>query len=175
MIRIINKARLVAFSILVLGLTPYNVSALPLVEEPEQPTEESALSLPDLTCLAKNIYYEARNEPKEGKVAVGVVTLNRVDHPKYPDSICEVVNHRTRNKEGKTICQFSWTCMKLPKPKESDPLWVESIKIAKNLLLGKYKHLEKKYENAHHFHSTSISPGWNLRVVARIGRHIFYH
>ena len=31
-----------------------------------------------LTCLAKNIYFEARNEPFAGQFAVALVTLNRV-------------------------------------------------------------------------------------------------
>ena len=30
-----------------------------------------------LTCLAKNIYFEAASEPFEGKVAVAQVTINR--------------------------------------------------------------------------------------------------
>ena len=32
----------------------------------------------DLTCLALNVYYEARGEPDKGKRAVAKVTLNRV-------------------------------------------------------------------------------------------------
>ena len=31
-----------------------------------------------IDCLADNIYYEARSEPEKGKVAVALVTLNRV-------------------------------------------------------------------------------------------------
>ena len=31
----------------------------------------------DLDCLARNIYYEAGLESEEGKVAVGLVTINR--------------------------------------------------------------------------------------------------
>ena len=34
----------------------------------------------ELLCLAKNIYYEARGEPLQGKIAVAQVTLNRVTH-----------------------------------------------------------------------------------------------
>ena len=32
-----------------------------------------------LSCLARNIYFEAGSEPFEGKVAVAQVTLNRAD------------------------------------------------------------------------------------------------
>lgn len=175
MIRIITQACLAAFLMLAVFAIPRPSVSQTIDEEITRIIRESSLIEQDVRCLAKNIYYEARNEPKEGKVAVGVVTLNRVENPLYPKTICDVVNHRTKNREGKTVCQFSWTCMRLSKPKESDPLWLESIRIAKNLLLGEYDHWEKKYERAHHFHNTSVNPGWNRRIIARIGRHIFYH
>ena len=49
----------------------------------------------EVQCLAQNIYYEARNEPEEGKVAVGLVTLNRTQDSRFPDSVCGVVHQRT--------------------------------------------------------------------------------
>ena len=42
-------------------------------------------------CLARNIYFEARNEPFAGQFAVAMVTLNRVHDKQFPNSICEVV------------------------------------------------------------------------------------
>ena len=51
-------------------------------------------------CLAMNIYHEARSESMQGQIAVAQVTLNRVEHDKWPSTICEVVY------EPK---QFSWT------------------------------------------------------------------
>ncbi|NLI93404.1 MAG: spore cortex-lytic protein [Peptococcaceae bacterium] len=45
----------------------------------------------DLEILARIIYAEARGESFEGKVAVGAVVLNRVQHPDFPKSIREVV------------------------------------------------------------------------------------
>ncbi len=38
-------------------------------------------------CLADNIYHEAGYEPDSGKVAVALVTLNRVQDPRYPKDI----------------------------------------------------------------------------------------
>jgi spore germination cell wall hydrolase CwlJ-like protein len=49
----------------------------------------------ELNCLAKNIYYEAGMESEEGKVAVGMVTLNRVADGRFSDSVCGVVHQRT--------------------------------------------------------------------------------
>ena len=53
-----------------------------------------------LKCLALNIYHEARSEPPVGRYAVAWVTLNRVEHEKFRDTICKVVYQPG---------QFSWT------------------------------------------------------------------
>ena len=39
-------------------------------------------------CLAMNIYHEARNESLSGKIAVILVTMNRVADERFPSSIC---------------------------------------------------------------------------------------
>ena len=53
------------------------------------------LSDKDVDCLARNIFYEAGGEPTEGKVAVGMVTINRANDPAYPTGVCGVVKQRT--------------------------------------------------------------------------------
>ncbi|MFW6238334.1 MAG: cell wall hydrolase [Bacillota bacterium] len=45
----------------------------------------------DIILLARVIHGEARGEDFQGKVAVGAVVLNRVEHADFPDSIREVV------------------------------------------------------------------------------------
>ena len=42
-------------------------------------------------CLAIAMYYEARNQPIDGQLAVAQVIMNRVESPRYPDTVCEVV------------------------------------------------------------------------------------
>jgi len=42
-------------------------------------------------CLAKNIYFEAGNQPLAGKVAVAQVVLNRMEHSAYPEDVCGVI------------------------------------------------------------------------------------
>ena len=172
MIRVITKARLVA-SLILVSMSLLQVSKAENIVE-NSVTLETFLQEKEVQCLAKNIYFESRGEPKEGMVAVGIVTINRTDHPSYPDSICGVVNHKTKMSNGKTVCQFSWVCRKNNQPRKSDPLWEESVKIAKQLLTGKFDFWQAKYENAYSFHNTSVSPKWNLKKVARVGRHIFY-
>ena len=58
-----------------------------------------------LVCLALNIYFEARNQPTSGQIAVAEVTLNRVASRNYPNTVCGVV--KQSNKNG---CAFSWYC-----------------------------------------------------------------
>ena len=59
----------------------------------------------ELTCLAENIYHEAAGESLAGKMAVGLVTLNRVRSGKFAKTVCGVVNQRVGGS-----CQFSWRC-----------------------------------------------------------------
>ena len=44
-----------------------------------------------LTCLALNVYHEARSEPMDGQYAVAHVVLNRVADDSFPDDACKVV------------------------------------------------------------------------------------
>ena len=62
----------------------------------------------ELDCLALNIYWEARSEPRLGQIAVAAVTLNRVADPGFPDTVCSVV--RQGEERGRNLCQFSWHC-----------------------------------------------------------------
>ena len=123
------------------------------------------LNKKDIQCLARNIFHEAGGEPEEGKVAVGIVTLNRVDDPDYPKTVCGVVQQPK---------QFSWWHPKARMPKETDPRWIESQRIAVALAEGDYHEYRLKYANAQHFHATYVRPGWKKKKVGRIGNHVFY-
>mgnify|MGYP003314693505 CR=1 FL=1 len=61
----------------------------------------------EMYCLAKNIYFESRDQPYIGRLAVAQVTMNRVKSEEFPDTICDVV---TQGGERKHRCQFSWYC-----------------------------------------------------------------
>ena len=45
----------------------------------------------DIECLAMNIYHVARGVPVVGQIAVAQVTMNRVEHNYFPDTVCTVV------------------------------------------------------------------------------------
>ncbi len=55
-------------------------------------------------CLTEALYFEARGETVRGMFAVAEVILNRVDDPRYPSSVCAVVNQGTGKKFR---CQFT--------------------------------------------------------------------
>lgn len=117
----------------------------------------------ELQCLAANVYFEARNESFNGKVAVALVTLNRQDSGKYPKSICSVVYQKN---------QFSWT-KKFSKINVDKKQWNESKLAALTAIMNR-DYLGKF--NATHFHSIAVLPRWanKGKIVCAIGGHIFY-
>jgi len=73
----------------------------------------TAEQLKEISCLQKNLYFEARDQPENGQLAVAWVTINRVLHEKYPNSICKVVHQGIHTKNGTPVrnaCKFSWYC-----------------------------------------------------------------
>ena len=120
-----------------------------------------------ITCLADNIYYEAGNEPRNGKIAVAGVTLNRMRNPKFPSNVCSVVYQRTSR-----VCQFSWTCMRRP---AKDPvLYAEAKDIAKKVLTSEINTRIVVNKDVLFYHADYVNPKWRLERVTKIGRHIFY-
>ena len=125
-----------------------------------------------LECLTRNIYWEAATEPFEGKVAVAQVTLNRVEAGKWASTICGVVHQKNVFYE-KVVCQFSWYCENNHKVKPvHKPLWRESEEVAKKVLLEGFR--LPSLQNALYYHADYVNPGWNLKKIEQIGRHIFY-
>ncbi len=126
----------------------------------------------NLTCLALNIYREAGHEPFEGKVAVAQVTLNRTQHPSFPNTVCEVV-YQKNSFMGKVVCQFSWYCDSVHRMRPvNKQAYEESYRVAKMVYLEDFK-LES-VKNALYYHADYVSPNWGKKKVTKIGAHIFY-
>ena len=135
----------------------------------------------DVHCLAQNIYFEAGNQSLAGKIAVANVTMNRVEHDKFPNDICAVV-YQTKSWRtswtGKQVpqlgmCQFSWFCDgKSDKPKDSKT-WAESLVIANDVIENKYFDIT---EGAMWYHADYIFPYWaqHLNQTIHLHAHIFY-
>ena len=70
-------------------------------------TEVNEFREMEATCLAKNMYYEARNQGLAGQFAVSLVVMNRVKDDRYPNTICGVVEQGpTRESLGKRTVYF---------------------------------------------------------------------
>ena len=127
-----------------------------------------------LLCLALAVYHEARNEPVEGQVAVAQVVLNRVDDPRYPDTICAVVEQGPRS-GGNALyrCQFSYWCDGKPERPYNSRAWRQAKVVAK---LAHEGVLDAGIEDATHYHASYARPFWSevLIRIASIGRHTFY-
>lgn len=145
---------------------------------------ESFLKLSDAQLMGLTIYGEARGESTDGKIAVGTVILERVDH---------------RDWDGKTVrevCLKPWqfSCFN-PNDKNYGRLlniaeqWDEAMavngilnecyEIAIGLLSGRIQRTpELAYWHACQYATArgSQDARWDdkMKVVAKIGAHIFY-
>lgn len=118
-------------------------------------------------CLADNIYYEAGYEPDEGKKAVAMVTLNRVNDPRYPKDICSVVKQKVNS-----TCQFSWYC-EGKRAIRNTFVYDEAKKIAV-MVYANYENMRDITQGALYYHADYVNPRWKLEKTTTIGRHIFY-
>ena len=127
----------------------------------------------NLECLARNVYFEARGESVAGMVAVAEVTMNRKASRLYPGSVCEVVHQKNWDPlRGRFVGAFSWTEFdSLPEP--GGEAWQLAREVAEAVY---YRRVAPTLQGALHFHATHINPPWakEKKLVARIGRHVFY-
>ena len=148
------------------------VDKLNRYEATESSQITTAMRERQLTCLATNIYYEAGNQPFEGKVAVAQVTMNRTESGQYPADICKTIYQKNIVYE-KVLCQFSWVCDRavIARP-VNRANFKESEEVAKKVLLEGFRLPSLK--DAMYFHGDYINPGWKREKIAKIGNHIFY-
>lgn len=127
-------------------------------------------------CLAENMYFEAGYEPRDGQVAVAMVTLNRLASGNYAEDVCGVVKQKTKY-NGLTVCQFSWVCNTFFTSKRltivHTPLYNEIRDLAVYVLMN-YDSMHDITKGATYYHADYVNPGWGLPKTTKIGRHIFY-
>jgi len=163
------KALILALLFL-LSISTSMAGTLPTLKElSEASTAPKDSSKADLYWMAMNIYHEAGNQPLIGKIAVGVVTLNRLHDKRYPKNIRDVVTEPQ---------QFSWYNTKNANtPPANNSRWRESYEVAKLLLTKAIgSDIIKLLEGATHFHAIGVKPEWINKVhrIAQIEGHIFY-
>lgn len=110
-------------------------------------------------CIARAVYHEARSEPALCQEMVADVVINRMQHPRFPNTACKVVYQQH---------QFSWTSKNLVV--NDHDAWTNSHKLAAK----KYKqHLTKTRVDKSR-NSVFFTQGKRFgRVVAKCGDHIF--
>lgn len=125
-------------------------------------------------CMAENIYREAGAESMAGKIAVALVTKNRVEDGNFAPTVCGVVHQKVRG-----ICQFSWACQKglrnLPEDINSRnwQQWKDSVLAAEMVLnhgVIDFTHGALKF-----FAHWQVNPIWAKikDVTVVIGNHTF--
>lgn len=137
-----------------------------------------SISPPDMDCLAKNIYFESRNQSHLGQIAVAHTTLNRVNDSRYPNTICSVVKQGRKRADGSMIlhqCQFSWYCDGLPDRPRNEEMWQQAIDIADESIDLYLKGVDVT-RGATHYHADNVYPNWapTLDKIMRVDDHIFY-
>jgi spore germination cell wall hydrolase CwlJ-like protein len=115
------------------------------------------LDLPptQVQCIEKAVHSETRGIANGPDLVVAVI-LNRTNHPKFPDTPCEVVYQKH---------QFTGI-RKAPAPSAAS-------KKATQLALQNAQSLN---QDVLYFHNTSVKPSWTKRLkrVIQKGTHIFY-
>ncbi len=127
----------------------------------------------DLKCLTQNIYHEARGEPEAGKVAVALVTMNRVRSQRFPNTICEVVfEQRWDAIRRRYVGAFSWTELESKRPLQAKD-WQKAWRVAETVYNGRQT---LQLDGVLFYHAKHIKPSWarTLKPVKKIGHHIFY-
>ena len=127
-------------------------------------------SVEEVNCLAQAIYFEARGEVTEGRVAVAETILNRVGLDRYPDTICGVVQ---QGMEVRHRCQFSYNCDGEAEVITELQTYIEIRQLAEQMLAGDNP---KITDGATHFHTVDVKPYWAsvYKQTAAIGSHLFY-
>ena len=132
----------------------------------EKETKPILYNRKDITCLAKNIYFEAATEPMLGKMAVAQVTINRVKNGYWGDTVCDVVNAKD---------QFSWT------NKDDHTIDKQSLAYQDSVLAAKRALAERRrlrvLKHALFYHADYVSPDWvdRSQKIGKIGTHVFYN
>jgi N-acetylmuramoyl-L-alanine amidase len=138
----------------------------------------------EATCLAKNMYYESRNQGLAGQLAVSLVVMNRVKDSRYPNTVCGVVEQGPTRESWKkngtyypirNRCQFSWFCDgKSDEPKE--PTTYKRLLDLALVLVYDDIQIVDFTEGATHYHADYVFPAWrkSKTKTVEIADHIFY-
>lgn len=122
-----------------------------------------------ITCLARTIYWEAKEADARDMSAVASVVINRLGHHGFPDTICGVVKQGVETKS----CQFSWWCDGRSDQVEEKQRYDVAKEIARKAL---NQQLKDPTRGALYFHDRSVRPDWAkvYRKTAETKLFLFY-
>ena len=144
-------------------------------------------------CLALNMYYEARSQGTAGLFAVTAVVLNRVNDPRFPNTVCKVVyqgptreSWKTRQHKDlpaserkyypiKNRCQFSWYCDGKNDNPHNKKRYRELLDLSEAILYNEIPFIDIT-DGALFYHADYVTPRWvkTKQRTAKIEDHIFY-
>lgn len=147
-----------------------------LISAPVTAQEDSDLTETDLNeidCLARNIYFEARNQSVLGQLAVAEVVLNRVKSKRFPNTICEVVYQGGEKRRHR--CQFSWYCDGKSDRTYNLDEWKEIYDFTVDIYRDRDRIIDIT-NGAIFYHADYVKPYWAAQVTytITIDNHLFY-
>ena len=137
-----------------------------------------------VVCLAKNAYFEARNQSVLSQIAVSQVVMNRVKSLDYPNTVCGVVyeaqlSNWYKIKMDKEVpiknkCQFSWYCDGKPDIITDIDAYRIALAVAHSVL-DKYTMVDVT-DGALFYHAYYVKPRWAKEKIRTVKHedHIFY-
>jgi spore germination cell wall hydrolase CwlJ-like protein len=126
--------------------------------------------LTSLICLTSAVFFEARDQSYDAQTAVANVVMNRVESPRWPDTICGVVYQRkafsfTHDGMSDDLSDYSNSVLDVQAA-------VIAKEIARNTIRG-----DRLGIPSTHYHATYIRrPYWApmYDYDGRVGGHLFY-
>lgn len=143
---------------------------------PDTPEDVLSAHIPDVECLALNVYHEARSEHREGREVVIYATLNRVNDWAHPDTICDVVKEIRRSRDtGRLVAHFSWTLDgKSDKATEAET-FREIYLMSIEAMFMDYRPSLPHANEVINYHTLAVSPDWgDMEPVGIVGSHVIY-
>jgi spore germination cell wall hydrolase CwlJ-like protein len=132
--------------------------------EPVAPVAEK-IDAAALDCMAKVVHHEARNQPREGQVAVAQTLLNRIKVGIFGGTVCEVANQH-----GQFFNTNNY------QPNRDSDTWTSAVDVSRAVLRGD-EDADEVAPGAVYFRAAYRPANSFFRTrqrVGAIGDHIFY-
>ncbi|MFC4617830.1 spore cortex-lytic enzyme [Camelliibacillus cellulosilyticus] len=115
-------------------------------------------SASDINLMANAVYGEARGEPYIGQVAVAAVILNRVDSPKFPDTVSGVI-----------FQPGAFTAV------SDGQIWLTPNAQAKKAVMDAINGWDPTHGAIYYFNPDTATSAWiwSRPQIEKIGKHIF--